>query len=93
MTQTRMSFNPTVKTMQFRAWAYCQTHGTNFTIEDLAETLNVQPTRLRRALRDERWSKHLRSSVLEPHSVRTQFDQSQVAASDIDPRRASVGAM
>lgn len=75
-------FNPTMKALQFRAWAHCQTHGTNMTIEDLASALDAPPARLRRALRDERWSKHLRTATMDLAPVRTQFDQTQIEPRD-----------
>jgi hypothetical protein len=61
----KFAFNPAVKTLQFRAWAWCQTHGTDLTAAELAAELDVPAERLRRVLRDETWARALRTSNLD----------------------------
>ncbi|MDS9468623.1 hypothetical protein RGQ15_13720 [Paracoccus sp. MBLB3053] len=57
--------NPKILTLRFRAYQHCMVYGTDLTVADLAEALNVTTAQLRRVLRGQKWSLVLRSSALD----------------------------
>lgn len=58
-------FNARVRARQFRAWQIAQREGGNLTRDDIAAEMGIEPARLKRLLRDERWALSLRSSRLD----------------------------
>ncbi len=54
-----MTFNPTVETIAFRIWAYCQPRGWGDTVPEIADALGLPMTKVRNVVRAKGWNHRL----------------------------------
>ena len=68
---------PKLETIAFRAWAYCETHGWDRTVADLAQALDLRERQVQNVVNFKRWQNRFRTKATRQnlsHSGRSVVD-------------------